>query len=244
MQRGAFEARAATGNPPGCGLAVVGIHDQRVAGMGEVNADLVGPARCGEGLHERGPIPEGDDGADEGRRRPPAGHALPGAHPPLPTRAHRDVDAELAGHRAPDEGQVALRDLVPLEERAEAAVGVGTAREDEDAAGPPVEPVDHPERPEQVLRLLPDGPLRHPTARDDDAPRRLVHGGKMLVGEEDLKAHITCRTGQTSTGPKRASCLSRGPAGPTARTTPSSTGRWRAVAACASPGVIERMRSW
>ena len=189
-------------------------------------------------------VAEGEDRAHERRRGASPGQPLPGPHPPLPARRDRDVDAQVAGHGPPDERQVALRHLVPLEEGAEAPVDVGAAREQQHAARAPVEAVDHPERPEERLRLLPDGPLGRAAPRDDDAPRRLRHRDEVRVGEEDREDHMTRRTGQISTGPKRESCFSMGPAGPTARTTPSSRGRWRAVASLASSRVTDRMRSW
>ena len=130
------------------------------------------------------------------------------------------------------------------EEGAEPAMDVGAAGKEQHAARPAVEAMHHPEWPEDRLGLLPEGALRRPSTGNDDASWWLRHGGEMFVDEQDRERHITRRTGHTSTGPNRASCFSSGPAGPTARTRPSSTGRWRAVASRACAGVTDRIRSW
>ena len=178
--------RSSAAPPPGARhgrrLPVVRVDEQGVAGVGEVDAHLVGSPR-GRDRPPRGwrAAPKESDRTRtkvvEGRA---PGSPLPGPHPPLPARGDRDVDAQVAGHGSPDERQVALRDLVPLEERRRGCGGRrrcarGAARRScrGRAGGPP--------RADRAVASASSRTVRSgaPRARDDDAPGRLGHRGEL-----------------------------------------------------------------
>jgi hypothetical protein len=109
------EERAARAEPTpqaaalGVGPAVERVADERVAGVGEVDADLVGAAGLGHGLDERdaGGEPLADD---EARARGPPVVADPLRLAPGAAAAERRVDGEAVGGRvAVDQRQVAAR---------------------------------------------------------------------------------------------------------------------------------------
>ena len=105
--------------------AVNGVPDDRVAGRGEMDPDLVGPPRNRPDLEE-GRIREGFEHPEEGLGFP---GALRMDRDPLPLRgvpADGPVDTALGlGDPAVDEAQVDLPDLVPLELAEEGRVGLG-----------------------------------------------------------------------------------------------------------------------
>ena len=103
MERRALEGRASAGNLPRRGFPVIGIDDERVAGVGEVDPHLVGTSRRRIGLHQRGRRVRGR--RRSGRRSStacrPAGPPRLACAPSVPARPER----RSGGLRPPPPGR-------------------------------------------------------------------------------------------------------------------------------------------
>jgi hypothetical protein len=154
----AVEAEALSEEPVVLSLAVADIADQRMADVFEVAADLVQAAGFRGDLDqgvafEGGEAAEGGDGGDASPPRG-AGDGM--------------VDHPLLGRDAAYQGEVALGHAAGLEPLLDAARRAGVERQEQDAAGCAVEPVDGVDvAPQEVARNLHgDDLLPRPAAVD------------------------------------------------------------------------------
>ncbi len=179
------------------GAAVGDVAGQGVADRGEVGADLVRAA----GLQAR--LQVALLAQQLQHREVRARLARGGAgdrHPVALARGAADRGVDRAGARAEPaagEGEVDPLDLAPLHLGLQGGVGLVAAGDDEQAAGPLVEPVDDPRAlrvaaaAEDVAQLVDQGRAAVRGRRVDDQAGRLVDDRERLVEVDDPQLRLS-----------------------------------------------------
>ncbi len=167
------------------------------------------------GLDQRD-VPERLQGRELGHRRSSLLARTGDPHPRAAGGDERRIHPGGAGERRGDQREVPLRRQATLEGEARRPVGGRVQREEHDAGGVAVQPVDDPDRTAE-LGLEPGAegrPALRVPSRDDRHACRLVDGEKPPSRPEDGN-HSTSSAERTSTGPKRSSWGRSRSAGPT-----------------------------
>jgi len=188
-------ARRQAGLAPGAAVNLVA--EERVAGLGEVDADLVGAAGVEGDLRQRGRAAERLPDAPGGDRAP-GGADLPGEPGPVPRMAAvRGVEGPLRRQAAVAQGEVGLLHRPPLPlrlQRGERGLG---ARHHQAAGGVPVQAVDEPEprdrpagRPEPEQEGVHQRGVGGAAGRVHDHPGRLVQDHQVPVLVEHRERQV------------------------------------------------------
>ncbi len=183
--------------------AVRRVAEERVAGLGEVDPDLVRPAGVQRHVHERRTRPRIRSAPRKRLEGPPRGDGAPRVGPArrvtgpvAPVAAVRRVEPPLRRERAVAERDVRLLDRAALPLRLEGGERRLGPRDDEAPRGLPVEPVNEPEprqrgpRAEPVQERVHHRRVRRAARRVDDHPGRLVEDDEVPVLVEDRQREV------------------------------------------------------
>ena len=184
--------------------AVDFVPDDRVAGVGEVDTDLVGAAgeRLGGDQGEPafraldpGQDPEPGVGCGSGRMHGPL--EVDGCFADFAETDDRGVDFERVIRPAADDGQVGLPDFSLLHGHGSGAGGTGVFCHEDDAAGFAVEAVDERDLAavrelvaQEIAEPVPERPRAVRLGGMHEQPGRLVRGKKIRRLPEDLELFL------------------------------------------------------